>query len=132
MYQRNHIELIGNLGSEPELAYTPTGRPYTRISLATNQRWKDASGVVHEETEWHTVIFWGPQAEFAKKTLHKGSFVFVDGALRSRRFTDKDGVDRRVWEVRARNLGLLSPREQSEVPPAAQDDNGSDADIPFI
>jgi single-strand DNA-binding protein len=137
MYNVNRIELIGNVGADPETRYTPNGTPYTRITLATNERWKDRAGEPKESTEWHSVIFWGPQAEIAGKYLKKGSFVFVEGSLKSRKYTDKkDNVERRVWEVRATRLGFLDRRERPEGdagPSEPPVDNAppSDDDIPF-
>jgi single-strand DNA-binding protein len=136
MYNINRIELIGNAGGDPDLRYTPTGKPYTRLTLATNERWKDPSGQPKESTEWHTVIFWGPLAETVSKYVKKGSFILVEGSLKSRKYTDKENVDRRIWEVRGNRLGLLDRRERVDgetVPVEAPADNTppTDEDIPF-
>ena len=108
MYNLNVIHLIGNLGQDPQLGTSTRGAPFARLSIATSERWQDDHGVVQSRTEWHTVVCWEKHAEAAKQ-LHKGSYVSVEGPLRSRQYTGHDGVNRRVWEIRASHIGLLPP-----------------------
>jgi single-strand DNA-binding protein len=134
-YSRNRIEIIGNLGADPELKYTPTNRPVANISVATNERWKDAKGEKQERTEWHRVVCWGELAENVSKYLRKGSSVFISGPLQSREYTsDKDGISRRFWEIKALEVGFLDGRAQAAGAPATASQTSpppSDADIPF-
>lgn len=134
MYSRNKIELIGHLGADPETLYTPTGKRYCRLRLATTERWKGDDGQVHEATEWHRITLWGSQGEIAAKYAAKGSYILIEGRLKSNKFTDKDGIERTSWEVQAQRIGLLDrkregtdePLPESDLPPAAGDDS-----IPF-
>jgi single-strand DNA-binding protein len=96
----NKVILIGNLGNEPDVRYTQSGDAMANISIATSESWKDKnSGELHERTEWHRVVFFGKLAEIVKQYLHKGSKVYVEGQLRTRKWQDKDGQDRYTTEV---------------------------------
>lgn len=106
---KNHIELIGFAGQAPKRTGTGDTAP-VKLSLATTDRWRDASGQRQERTEWHTLLFWGRLAEVATKYVKKGSHVLVTGSLRSRQFEDDDGQRHTVWEIHARELLLLDAR----------------------
>jgi len=96
----NKVILVGNLGQDPEVRYTPGGAAITTISIATSESWKDKNtGQTQEKTEWHRVVFFGKLAEIAGEYLHKGSQVYVEGKLQTRKWQDKSGQDRYTTEV---------------------------------
>jgi single-strand DNA-binding protein len=96
----NKVILIGNLGNEPDVRYTQAGEAMATISIATSESWRDKNtGETQERTEWHRVVFFGKLAEIVKQYLHKGSKVYVEGQLRTRKWQDKDGQDRYTTEV---------------------------------
>lgn len=107
----NKVILIGNLGRDPETRYSPDGAPITNVSIATSRKYKDASGQQQEETEWHRVVFFGRLAEIAGEFLKKGRPVYVEGRLRTRKWTDKDGNDKYTTEIVAENMQLLGSRD---------------------
>jgi single-strand DNA-binding protein len=106
---KNFVELIGFAGQPAKRNGTSDNAP-VKLSMATTERWKDASGERQERTEWHTVLFWGGLAEVAAKYIKKGSHVLVTGSLRSHQYDDNDGQRHTVWEIHARDLLLLDPR----------------------
>jgi len=107
----NKVILVGNLGADPETRYSTDGAAITNIRMATTDRWKDkGSGEMREQTEWHRVVFFGRLAEIAGEYLKKGSPVYVEGRLRTRKWTDKEGHDRYSTEVTADNMQLLGSR----------------------
>jgi single-strand DNA-binding protein len=96
----NKVILIGNLGNEPDVRYMPSGDAVANVSLATSETWKDkATGEPRELTEWHRVVFFGKLAEIVKQYLHKGSKIYVEGKLRTRKWQDKEGQDRYSTEI---------------------------------
>ena len=105
------VMLIGNLGADPELRYTPQGTAVCTIRIATNEVFRDNAGQLQERTEWHSVVLWGRQAEIAAEYLRKGRKVFVEGSLQTRSWEDREGNRRYVTEIRARELILLDGRE---------------------
>jgi single-strand DNA-binding protein len=107
----NKVILIGNLGSEPELKYTPSNRPVCNLSVATNEVWKDKNGQKQEKTEWHRVIVWGEQGENAAKYLAKGRMVYVEGKLQTRTWDDKEGKKRYTTEIVADRVVFLSGQQ---------------------
>lgn len=123
----NKVILVGNLGADPETRYSTDGAAITNIRMATTDRWKDkSSGEMREQTEWHRVVFFGRLAEIAGEYLKKGSPVYVEGRLRTRKWTDKEGHDRYTTEVTADNMQLLGSRGGSGEP-ATRDPSGDDA-----
>jgi single-strand DNA-binding protein len=124
----NKVILVGNLGADPETKYLPSGDAVTNIRIATTDKWKDkASGEMKEATEWHRIAFFGRLAEIAGEYLKKGSQVYVEGSLRTRKWQDKDGQDRYTTEIRADSMQMLGsrggagePRGDSRGEPAAQ------------
>jgi len=107
----NKVIIIGNLGRDPEIRYTPNGSAVCNVSLATTRNWKDkASGEKREETEWHRVVFFDRLAEIAGEYLKKGSSCYVEGRLRTRKWADKEGKDQYTTEVMAETLQLLGGR----------------------
>ena len=112
---KNHVELIGFAGQAPKRIGNGDTAP-VKLSLATTDRWRDASGARQERTEWHTLLFWGRLAEVAAKYVKKGSHVLVTGSLRSRQYEDDDGQRHTVWEIHARELLLLDARTSTAEP----------------
>ena len=104
----NKAILIGNLGNDPDMRYTANGAAVANISIATAESWRDKeSGEQQERTEWHRVVFFGRLAEIVGEYLHKGSQVYVEGRLQTRKWTDKDGQDRYTTEIVANELQML-------------------------
>ncbi|MEP7154854.1 MAG: single-stranded DNA-binding protein [Betaproteobacteria bacterium] len=107
----NKVILVGNLGRDPETRYMPDGGAITNISIATTSTWKDKSGEKQEATEWHRISFFGKLAEIAGEYLKKGSQVYVEGKLRTRKWQDKDGQDKYTTEVIADAMQMLGSRQ---------------------
>ncbi len=107
----NKVILVGNLGRDPETRYTTGGDAVTNIRVATTDTWKDKNGEKQERTEWHTVVFFGRQAEIAGEYLKKGRQVYVEGRLQTRKWQDKDGQDRYTTEIVADRMQMLGSRE---------------------
>jgi single-strand DNA-binding protein len=147
MASLNKVMLIGRLGKDPEIRYTPDGAAVASFSLATGESWTDKSGTRQDRTEWHNIVAWRQLADVAKRFLAKGRQVYVEGRLQTREFTDKDGNKRRVTEIIANQLVLLGSRPQdgdagvqpmeSIARPAVDADQAfgdtgiTDSDIPF-
>jgi single-strand DNA-binding protein len=108
----NKVILIGNLGKDPEVRYAPSGSAIANITLATSRSWKDkTSGERQEETEWHRVVFFDRMAEVAGEYLKKGKSVYIEGRLKTRKWTDKEGVEKYTTEVMADKMEMLGSRE---------------------
>jgi single-strand DNA-binding protein len=137
----NKVILVGNLGADPETRYMPSGSAVTNLRLATSDSWKDKqTGEQQERTEWHRVAMFGRLAEIAAEYLHKGSQVYIEGSLRTRKWQDKDGNDRYSTEIVANEMQMLGGRAdqsaparapQPPPPSAAADDDVFNDDIPF-
>jgi single-strand DNA-binding protein len=107
----NKVILIGNCGAEPETRYLPSGGAVTNIRVATSESWKDKNtGQQQERTEWHRVVFFNRLAEIAGEYLHKGSKVYIEGALRTRKWQDKEGRDQYTTEIVANEMQMLDSR----------------------
>jgi len=113
MSSLNKIMLIGNLGKDPEVRYTPDGTPVANFSLATSENWTDKSGSRQEHTEWHLIVAWNRLADLCKKYLSKGRQVYIEGRIRTREWNDREGNKRRTTEVIATQIVLLGSRTQS-------------------
>ena len=109
----NKAILIGNLGKDPDVRYSPDGSAITNITLATTENWKDKSGEKQEKTEWHRVAFFGKLAEIAGEYLKKGSQVYVEGRIQTRKWQDKEGQDRYTTEIVADRMQMLGSRGNS-------------------
>jgi len=108
----NKVIIVGNLGRDPEVRYMPSGSAICNIAVATSRQWKDkTSGERQEETEWHRIVFFDRMAEIAGEYLKKGRPVYVEGRLKTRKWTDKDGVERYSTEIVATDMQLLGSRE---------------------
>jgi len=110
----NKIQLIGNLGKDPEMSYTEAGAAVTKFSLAVNRRYKDQEGERREETTWFNVTAFNQLAELMNTYLHKGSKVYIEGRMTSRKYTDKEGIERTTWDVVANEMEMLDPKGARE------------------
>jgi len=135
----NKVILVGNLGKDAELRYTPGGAAVATVRLATTERYKDKDGQWQEQTEWHTVVVWGKTAESLAEYLRKGKQIYVEGRLQTRSWDDKDGKKRYATEVRSDRIVLLGGRDPGvgrdepagPVEPAREPAELTDDDIPF-
>ena len=110
----NKVMLIGNLGADPEIRYTAAGAPVANVSLATAESWRDKdSGELREKTEWHRVVFFGKVAETIEKYVSKGSQIFIEGKLQTRKWQDKEGNDRYTTEIVASEMRMLGKRGEN-------------------
>jgi single-strand DNA-binding protein len=158
----NKVILVGNLGADPDTRYMPSGKAVTNIRIATSESWKDKqTGDMQERTEWHSIVLYDKLGEIAAEYLKKGSQVYIEGSLRTRKWQDKEGKDRYTTEIIGQNMQMLGGRggggggersggggfggddeqprrapsrpQQNEraAPPPADDGGGFDDDIPF-
>lgn len=119
MASLNKVIIIGNLGRDPETRYAPSGDCICNIAVATTETWKDKqTGEKKEATEWHRIAFFGKLGEIAAQYLKKGSQVYVEGSLRTREYTDKDGVKKYATDIKASEMKMLGGRAESA--PSAQ------------
>ena len=114
----NKVILVGNLGRDAEMRYTPSGTAVLNFSMATTDRWTDPSGEKKERTEWHRIVVWGKQAEVLHDYLKKGRQIYLEGSLQTREWTDREGGKRTTTEVRAQRIQLLG-RADDRQPVAA-------------
>jgi single-strand DNA-binding protein len=135
----NKAILIGNLGKDPELRYTPSGQAVATFSLATSEKWRDKDGVMQDRTEWHNIVVWGKQAEMAKEYLTKGRQVYIEGRIQTRSWDDKDGNKRYTTEIVTQRIQFLGQKGAAEkaapsgdIPePPVGDISAEDDDLPF-
>lgn len=120
----NKVILVGNLGRDPEIRYLPSGDPVANITLATSSRYKGRDGNMVEETEWHRVTFFGKLADIVGQYLKKGRSVYVEGRLKTRKYTDKDGVEKYATDIIANEMQMLGSREGMGEPGGGQDGGG--------
>jgi single-strand DNA-binding protein len=118
----NKVILVGNLGRDPEVRYTPDGAAIANVSIATTSKYKNKSGEMVEETEWHRVTFFGRLAEIVGEYLKKGRSIYVEGRLKTRKYTDKDGVEKYATDIIANEMQMLGSREGMGAP--SGDDDG--------
>lgn len=115
----NKVILIGHLGRDPENRYLPSGEQVTSIAIATTDRWRDkATGEQKEQTEWHRISFFGKLAEIAGQYLKKGSQVYVEGRIRTNKYTDRDGVERYQTQIIADTMQMLGSKQDGSAQPA--------------
>ena len=127
----NKVIIVGNLGRDPETRSFPNGDQVANVTIATTDRYKDkTSGEMKEITEWHRVSFFGRLAEIAGQYLRKGSQVYVEGSLRTRKWTDKDGLEKYSTEIRADSMQMLGSRQGMGGAGAGGDDGGGGYDAP--
>lgn len=144
----NKVLLIGNLGADPETRYTASGSAITNINIATSESWKDkATGENQERTEWHRVVFFGRLAEIAAEYLRKGSQVYIEGKIQTRKWQNKEGQDQYTTEIVSNEMQMLgsrggsgggggsnygsAPSSSGSAPAAQPADDDYDDDIPF-
>ncbi len=125
----NKVILVGNLGRDPEVRYLPSGEPVANITIATSSRYKNKTGDMVEETEWHRVTFFGKLAEIASQYLKKGRPVYVEGRIKTRKYTDKDGVEKYATDIIANEMQMLGAREGMGEP-SGDDGGGYDSAPP--
>lgn len=121
----NKVILVGNLGRDPEVRYLPSGDPVANVTIATSSRYKNKAGEMVEETEWHRVTFFGRLAEIVSQYLKKGRSVYVEGRIKTRKYTDKDGQEKYATDIIASELQMLGNREGMGEPAGGDDDSGS-------
>lgn len=127
----NKVLIIGRLGREPEMRYTPSGRPVTSFSVATSRTWTTPDGDRREETEWFNVVAWGNLAEICKQQLTKGQQVYVEGRLQTRRWEDNEGKKHYTTEIVASEMIMLGERRESATGPLVQEPSPEDDEFPF-
>ena len=146
----NKVQVIGNLGRDPEIRYTGDNRAIANLTVATTENWKDQSGTRQEKTEWHRIVMFGPLAEVAEKYLKKGDSAYFEGKLQTRKWEDKEGNERYTTEIvvdRGGSMQMLGarsnasfddsemdqsmPAKAAQKPAAAASDDAFDDDIPF-
>lgn len=116
----NKVMIIGYLGRDPEMRYTPSGKPVTTFTVATSRTWNSANGERHTETEWFNVVTWGNLAEICKQYLAKGQQVYIEGRLQTRRWDDAEGVKHTSVEIVASEVMLLSERREGSQASAGE------------
>jgi single-strand DNA-binding protein len=138
----NKVILVGNVGRDPELRYTPGGTAVANFTLATNEAWTSKTGEKQERTEWHRIVVWGKQAEIAGEYIKKGKQIYVEGSITTRQWDDRNGQKRTTTEIRAQRFILLGRGEGARPAPSAQPEAAEseppagegpypDEDIPF-
>jgi len=121
--------IIGHLGRDPEMRYTPSGKPVTTFSVATSRTWHSADGERHEDTEWFNVVAWGGLAEICNQHLHKGMQVYVEGRLQTRRWEDAEGNKHFTTELVAKEMIMLG--EKKETVRTSFDQDEEEGEFPF-
>jgi single-strand DNA-binding protein len=138
----NKVMLIGNLGKDPEIRYTQGGTAVATFNVATTEKFKGKDGQMQDQTEWHRIVAWARLAEICGEYLHKGSRVYIEGRLQTRKWTDQNGNEKYTTEIVAREMKMLSPRGGSEqdsyggyqeppFPDSPQGMMGTGEDVPF-
>lgn len=128
----NKIMLIGNLGRDPEMSYTQSGKAVTKFTLAVNRRMRDReTGDRREETQWFNIVAWDQLAETCNTYLHKGSKVYIEGRMTSRKYTNKDNVEVTAWEVVTENMEMLDPKGTTQSGAAGYGGDSTPDDLPF-
>jgi len=143
----NKVILVGNLGSDPQVRYTPSGQAVANFNIATSERFNNKAGEKEERTEWHRIVAWGKLAEICQQYLKKGKQVYIEGRLQTRQWEDQQGQKRQTTEIVAQNMQMLgrvgdfagggggggsdfSPQDMGDNEPAPQT-AGTDDDLPF-
>lgn len=129
----NKVMLIGNVGKDPDIHFTPSGVKVAQFRMATTETWKDKEGAIQEHTDWHTIIAWRGLADVVEKLIHRGSRVYIEGKIQSRSFDDKEGHKRYVTEIVAENLlNLDSKKPEGAVANGETEQRSEETDeIPF-
>ena len=127
----NKVMIIGHLGRDPEMRYTPSGRPVTSFSVATSRVWTTSEGDRREETEWFNVVAWGLLAEICKQHLHKGRTVYVEGRLQTRGWEDQEGKKHYRTEIVANEMIVLDERRAEPAEDRVEENVPADEEYPF-
>lgn len=138
----NKAILIGNLGRDPEIRYTPSGQAVASFTIATSEKWRDKEGQMQERTDWHNIVCWGKQAELANQYLKKGRPVYIEGRIQNRSYDDKEGNKKYISEIIVQRLQFLGGRPEGseagsgggshqEMPDLPPETVGEDDDLPF-
>lgn len=131
----NALTLVGNVGKDPEVRYTPSGKAVASFSLATSEKRKDDQGQLREETQWHRVVFWGKAAESIGQYAKKGTMLLVTGKVTYRKYTNRDNQEQHITEIIGDNFKFVGAKKDSSSTSATTDDADSDLsgmpDIPF-
>jgi single-strand DNA-binding protein len=125
----NKVMIIGRLGRDPEMRYTPSGKPVTTFSIATSRSWNTSEGERRTETEWFNVVAWGNLAEICKQYLNKGHLVYVEGRLQTRHWDDPEGNKHVSTEIVANEMIMLSERREADL--ATEVDSAEEDEFPF-
>jgi len=126
----NKVMIIGRLGRDPEMRYTPSGKPVTTFLIATSRSWNTSEGERRTETEWFDVVAWGALAEICKQYLNKGQQVYVEGRLQTRHWDDAEGIKHSMTEVVANEMIMLGERREN-AEPAPEAETGEEDEFPF-
>lgn len=132
----NKVMLIGNVGKDPDVNFTPSGVKVAQFRMATSESWKDKDGAIQEHTDWHTIVAWRGLADIVERLIHRGSRIYVEGKIQTRTYDDKEGQKRYVTEIVADNILLLDAKRADGLTNGeathseAHSDDKSD-DIPF-
>lgn len=128
----NKAMVIGNLGNDPEIRYTQSGIPVATFSVATTERWKDKDGQQQEHTDWHRIVAWQKLAEICGEYLKKGSKVYIEGKMQTRKWQDDNGNDRFVTEIIVKNMEMLGGKTNpADDTMGGEEPLGYDGDVPF-
>jgi single-strand DNA-binding protein len=125
----NKVMIIGRLGRDPEMRYTPSGRPVTTFTIATSRTWNTSDGERHTETEWFNVVAWGNLAEICKQYLVKGQQIYVEGRLQSRQWEDTEGARHYATEIVANEMIMLGDRRENNASPEYE--GGEEMEYPY-
>lgn len=127
----NKVILVGNLGRDPEVRYLPSGDAVVNISIATTDKWKDKqTGEAKETTEWHKVNFFGKLAEIVGQYLKKGSTIYIEGSIHTRKYTDKDGAEKYSTEIKGTSMQMLGGKNEGQSQPAQRQERPKEAPAP--
>ena len=126
----NKVMIIGRLGRDPEMRYTPSGKPVTTFLIATSRSWNTSEGERRTETEWFDVVAWGALAEICKQYLNKGQQVYVEGRLQTRHWDDAEGIKHSTTEIVANEMIMLGERREN-AEPAPEAETGEEDEFPF-
>ena len=127
----NKAILIGRLGKDPDLSYTPGGKAVTKFSLATTERWTGQDGQRQETTTWHNIVAWGKPAEIIKEYMSKGREIYLEGRIENRSYDDKEGVKKYISEVVVQNFQFIGSKGDKQEDTPEQPKTEGDEDLPF-
>jgi single-strand DNA-binding protein len=128
----NKVIIMGRLGADPEVRYTQSNIPVATLSVATSEKWKDKDGELQETTEWHRIILWDKLASLAGEYLAKGAQVYIEGAIQTRKYEDKEGNTRYTTEIKGQVMKFIGKKDSSEAPtPSKPKATNGSAKVPY-